>query len=604
MGIMNKMREKMGIVLIILIAAFIITIVFNWGAGGIETFTGGRDVVGMVNGEKIKIKEFYETYNMALDQYREAGVELDARTTEAVLQQTWETVVSQVLWEQEIDRLGITVSDEELFYHLENNPPEFLRQQEAFLTDGEFDRQKYLDALYNPQGGEWLQIENYLRHQVLPYRKLNDLVMSSVVVDENEIMREYAARHVNYTVDYVGAPLRGIPDSIFTVYEEDLQEYYDNNKENRYQQPEERHIRVVSWEKVPSSQDTADVLRDLEDIRLRHEEGESFDELAMIFSETQDENMTGDLGWFTKEALRPQYREAVTAAGAGEILDPLLIGDEYHLIKVTGKRRQSGAQAFRISLIVRRLDPINTYDYYASEAEAFLLDVESYGFEKAFENVNAELDTFKGGFTKEFPYVGDLGYFPNLVKWTYRSKPGELSPVYENENAYAVAELYEIVEASYTPLEEVRTSVENSVIRELKEAKSKALVREAYDAVSRGEASLTGTGERSPYLEYQELSFTLNELPYPFSTSAAFADVVRNMSRNTLSPPFRAGQYGSLFLRLTHRSGIDEELFAQERDAIRRSLLEEKRNRAYEEWVEHLKENADIRDFREKFGLN
>ncbi|MDZ7796988.1 MAG: SurA N-terminal domain-containing protein [Candidatus Marinimicrobia bacterium] len=604
MGIMNKMRQKMGIVLIILIAAFVITIVFNWGAGGIETFTGGRDVVGLVNGEKITIKEFYETYNMALDQYRDAGIELNAQTRETVLQQTWETVVSQVLWEQEIDRLNIAVSDEELFYHLENNPPEFLKQQEVFLTDGQFDKQKYLDVLYNPQGGEWLQIENYLRHEVLPYQKLNDIVMSSVVIDENEISEAYIAQHVDFAVNYVGAPLRSLPDSIFSVYEEDLQEYYDEHKEELYKQPEKRYIRVVSWPKVPSSQDSADVRRTLEDIRIRHEEGESFDDLAQVFSEMQDENMIGDLGWFTAEELRPEYREAVMAAESGAVLDPIIIDDEYHLIKVTEKRQQNGDTEVRISLIVRRLNPVNTYDYFASEADAFLLDVESYGFEKAFENVDAKLDTFKGGFTKEFPYVGNLGYFPDLVKWVYRSEKSELSPVYENENAYAVAQIYKIVEASHTPFEDVRASVKRDVIRQLKSERSSRLVREAYDAVTRGDVSPEGAAEQSPYLEYNDLTFTLNKLPYPFSSSEAFSDVVRNMTQNTLSPPFNAGQYGSLFLRLTHRGNVDEELFAQERSAIRQSLLQEKRDRAYESWLEHLKENADIRDYREKFGLN
>ena len=140
--------------------------------------------------KKITIKSFYETYNSALEQYRNAGIELDARMTESILQQTWETVISQILWEQEIDRLGITVSDEELYHHLEANPPEFLKTQEAFLTDGAFDYSKYLNILKNPQGNEWLEIENYLRSSVLPYQKLNDIIISSVIVDENEILQK------------------------------------------------------------------------------------------------------------------------------------------------------------------------------------------------------------------------------------------------------------------------------------------------------------------------------------------------------------------------------------------------------------------------------
>jgi hypothetical protein len=111
-------------------------------------------MVGVVNGEKIKINEFYEIYNGVLEQYRQAGMELDAQNSEMALQQAWETAVDQVLWNQEIKRLGVHITDAELFHYLENNPPEFLKNQEVFLTDGEFDRQKYLNVLYNPQGYE------------------------------------------------------------------------------------------------------------------------------------------------------------------------------------------------------------------------------------------------------------------------------------------------------------------------------------------------------------------------------------------------------------------------------------------------------------------
>ncbi len=409
MGIMDKMREKMGIIMIILIAAFVITIVFNWGAGGVDTFAKDGDVVGVVNGEKITIKSFYEAYNAALEQYRAAGVTVDARTSEAILKQTWETVVSQILWQQEIERLNITVSDEELYHYLEVNPPEFLKTQEVFLTDGAFDYGKYLNVLRNPQGNEWLEVERHLRANVLPYQKLNEMIVSSVVVDENEILQKFTDQSVIYSANYLSAPVYLLPDSIFSLYEEDLKDYYNENKDELYKRDESRSIRYVYWEKVPSSEDTAAVMLNLEDIALRYQEGESFEDLAQIFSEDIEEGTSGDLGWFSKSDLRKEYREPVFAAKPGEVLDPIIIGDEFHLIKVTDKKVEDGVEEANISLLIRRIDPLNTYDYFATEAEAFTLDFESYGFAKAYENVDAGLDTINGGFTKEFPYFCQIG---------------------------------------------------------------------------------------------------------------------------------------------------------------------------------------------------
>jgi len=604
MGIMDKMREKMGIIMIILIAAFVITIVFNWGAGGVDNLMKDRDIVGVVNGEKITIKSFYEAYNQALEQYRNAGVSVDARTSEMILQQTWESLVSQVLWQQEIERLNITVSDEELYHYLETNPPEFLMNQEAFLTDGVFDYSKYLNILRNPQGNEWIEIERYLRDNVLPYQKLNSLITSSVVVDENEILQKFSDESLIYTANYLSAPVHLMPDSLVAVYEDDIKDYYEANKDELYKKDESRSIRYVYWLKIPSSKDTADVLYELDDIKLRSQEGESFDELADIFSEDLGEGGSGDMGWFAKEELREEYQIPVFEAGAGDILEPIVIGDEFHLIKVADKKEENGVEQARISLLVRRIDPVNTYDYFATEAEAFVLDVESYGFAKALENVDAKLDTLNGGFSKEFPYFGSLGYFPALAKWVYRSKVNDMSSVYENEKAFVVAQLIDVVEESYIPLEDVRASVERAVRMELKLEKSRDLVSGTYTEFMNGNASLMEVSDNDPLLEYKSFSSSLNELPYPLGSAPVFADVVRNMTTNTVSMPFELGRYGSIFVQLTGRSSIDEELYLEKRDELQQALLEEKQQAAYENWMNVLREKAEIEDNRVDFGLN
>ncbi|MBW6457657.1 MAG: SurA N-terminal domain-containing protein [FCB group bacterium] len=604
MGIMNKMRQRMGIILIVLLVAFVITIVFDWGAGGVGTFMGGSDVVGVVEGKKVTIKDFYETYNMALEQYRRAGVELDLRTTEMIVQQTWENIVNQILWEKEINRLGIAISDEELFYHLENNPPEFLMDQEIFLTDGVFDRSKYLGVLYNPQGNEWVEVERYLRQNVLPYQKLNDLILSSVVADEYEILQKFIDRHTVFTADYIAAPLHMIPDTLIPLHEEDLLAYYHAHKDERFRESERRNLRIVFWPKIPSSRDSAAVIRDLDEIVIRHAEGESFEDLAEIFSEVRDLNLVGDLGWFAREDLEREYRNPVFSGKTGEILAPIIIGDEYHLIKVSDRKKEGGTDMARISLIVRRIDPINTYNYFASEAEAFILDVEAYGFNKALQNTEARLDTIRGGVARNIPFFGDAGYIPGLARWAFQNKPKKLSPVFENEQAFVVAELYGVTESAYIPFEEVRPAVERAVLAEKKKEKSSAMVSDARTAFLRGDSDLKTAADNNPFLEYRTLTFNLENPPYPVGTSPVLGDIVRNISMNAPSPPFLSGNYGYGLIRLTGRSPLDTELFLEKREELRDVILVEKQQAAFENWMNHLREKAEIKDYREQFGLN
>lgn len=604
MGIMNKMRERMGIILIVLVFAFIITIVIDWGAGGVGTFMGGRDHIGVVNGEKIKINEFYEIYNGVLEQYRQAGMELDAQNSEMALQQAWETAVDQVLWDQEIKRLGLHISDAELFHYLENNPPEFLKNQEIFLTDGEFDRQKYLNVLYNPQGNEWLEIELYLRNNVLPYQKLNDMIMSSVIVDEQEIRDAYMDEYVTYEIEYVAAPLHRIPDSLAIYDEADLQAFYQAHKETRYKQEERRNFRYVYWMKVPSARDSAAVLSDLEDFAQRHREGENFDQLAQIFSDSRDAGTSGDLGWLARDNMRSQYRTAVGKGKKGDVLEPVIIGDEYHLIKINDIRKSGDKEEYHLSVLIRRLDPLNTYDFYATEAEAFLLDAESYGFSRALQDAGAPLDTVQGGFTREFPYFNRLGYFPALAKWAFRSKVGSISPVFENENCYVVAELYSVEPESYLPFESIRPSLVRAVIAEKKTAISAEAVKKLHSEVLRGAMTAEEAPANYSYVEYKKISFTLKNPPYPFAAAPSFPDVVRNLPPHGISAVFQAGQYGSAFIRLLSRSEIDQEEYRIRVPFIREALLQEKQQMAYQKWIEHLREKSVIKDYRAEFGLN
>ena len=129
-------------------------------------------------------------------------------------------------------------------------------------------------------------------------------------------------------------------------------------------------------------------------------------------------------------------------------------------------------------------------------------------------------------------------------------------------------------------------------------------MNDTYDNFINGNTTLLELSEANALLEYKSFTSNLDELPYPLGSSPVFADVIRNMSLNTVSEPFSLGQYGSVFVQLTGRTGIDEELYAEKRDVIRQTLLEEKQQAAYEDWMKNLKDKAEIKDYRTDFGLN
>jgi hypothetical protein len=65
MAVMNKMRENTKTILLILVFAFILTIIIDWGAGGLKSGPK-RGVIGIVNGDDIEHQKFSEAYRQEL----------------------------------------------------------------------------------------------------------------------------------------------------------------------------------------------------------------------------------------------------------------------------------------------------------------------------------------------------------------------------------------------------------------------------------------------------------------------------------------------------------------------------------------------------------
>ena len=95
----------------------------------------------------------------------------------------------------EIEKLEIKATDEEVLYHLKENPPQFIKDNPTFQTDAKFDKQKYLTALSSPQGDEWAPIEDWMRNSYIPNFKLTQYLNQSSFVSDNDILNEYIKRN-------------------------------------------------------------------------------------------------------------------------------------------------------------------------------------------------------------------------------------------------------------------------------------------------------------------------------------------------------------------------------------------------------------------------
>jgi hypothetical protein len=193
----------MHIVLWAVLILFLLSMTIGGLVGGADIIdqllgkTNPAEAVGVINGEKIPPEFFNQLVNQQLEQYRASGQTVTDQILESVRNQVWENIIQENLVSEAIKDMGIEATDEEVIYHLQNNPPQFLRTMPAFQTNGAFDQVKYLDAINNPEGNEWAPVEQIMKTSIIPNYKLQKMLSSSVTVSENEIREEYIKKNVN-----------------------------------------------------------------------------------------------------------------------------------------------------------------------------------------------------------------------------------------------------------------------------------------------------------------------------------------------------------------------------------------------------------------------
>ena len=241
-----------------------------------------RQQVGEVLGEKINVQEFQKL----VDEYSEVikmqqGQEnLNDEQLNRVKDMVWNSFVQNKIIAKEAQKLGLTVTDQEIANILaEGTNPMLMQTPFVNQQTGRFDvnaLKKFL-ADYktqqnaNPQLAKqydtiykyWTFIEKNLRQQLLA-QKYQSLFAHCLISNKIEAKMAFNDQNQESQIQLASLPYSSINDSKVTITDADLKAKYDELKPRFRQYVESRDIKYVDIQVDASAKDKADLQKQME----------------------------------------------------------------------------------------------------------------------------------------------------------------------------------------------------------------------------------------------------------------------------------------------------------------------------------------------------
>ena len=590
---MRQMRENTKWIMMVTATAFVGLMVFQWGMD--ITGQGGLTIgeIGSVNGRPVMYDTYNNTYSSLLNQIQVSQEDpITSQQIRDIEDAAWDEVVTQLLIQQELERRGILVTDEELLTAARFSPPPAYQNEPLFLTDGFFDIQKYQAFLASPTIDDvtLFQLEAYYR-DVIPRSKLMRQVSSDIYFTDAAVWDEYRNRNEMISVRYLALnPAQRVADSDVAVTAQEVEDYYDDHEEE-FALPAQATVRAVIIDKAPTPEDTLAMGELAAELRQEIMDGADFED---VLGRPGVGTGSGDLGWFTRGLMPESFSDVAFAATVGEITEPVRTPFGYHLIEVQDQTEDS-VQARHIVIPFVRTEE--------SELELYTLadSLEALGESRTIADaaLTLTLAVETVYLSTDFALVAGAGLIGEGADWAFEEAlVGDVSPVLETRQAFYMLELVALREAGAISLADATGSIEQTVRAAKKVEKAKDEGEEIVAQVRAGADLATIAEEKSLEVQvagpYARVDFVPGMGRLNAAVGAGFGLNIGDVSGAV------AANNNVFIIELNEYFAPDSTVFEAERLLLRDEMLGLAQQTRLQEWLQGLRDLARIIDKRDE----
>jgi len=622
---LSLMRKHAGSWLIkVLLGGIAVTFV-SWGGYQVTSQRSGR--VATVNGETIKAEEYRLAYKRLIEQVQQRfGNNLDEEMIKNLQlpKQAIDQLVDQMLVRQAAGELGLQISDEDL--------SRSIRSISAFQTGGVFDPRRYRSVLdrnnLSPENFEISQRNSLL------IEKLNTLINAGVKVSDDEAVDWYNWNDSMVDLEFVLFEPDRYPDIAATA--EEIQQYFEGRKEayktepqlkvrylkfepqnyaakvevpdieiseyyeehpDEFQNPktvEARHI-LIKVNQDATDEEVAKAKEKIEDPLKKARQGQDFAELAKQYSEGPSKDKGGYLGSFRREAMVKPFADKAFAMQAGEISDPVRTQFGWHVIKVDqvneasltsladakDKIRKKLTDEYAKQLAYDRAESIFDATFEGDQLEAVAADHQLVVYTTDF-------------FARQGGPAKGVRNKTEFAKAAFELPEGEISEIQDFGDGYYLLELIEKRPAKIPELAAVEKKVSADLVKEKKSEKAKT-GGEALLAALKDGADMAAASQEFDLKVQSTGFFKRNDAIPNIGFERVIASAAFELSaQNSLPQEIFDGPKGYYVIKFKQRKAPAMVDYEKEKDDIKNRLLQQKRFKAFQAWLDQRKESSEI----------
>jgi peptidyl-prolyl cis-trans isomerase D len=457
---------------------------------------------------------------LAMQRIMQSG-QLPAEMVDVYTPQIVDEMVQQRAIAYEFGRQGLTVSDDEVLVGLETVSPQYFKDG-ALIAKDEYEQR--LAA----QGMTLQDVVDDMRRQRMLV-KVKNIVYASVLVTDKEVEDQYKREKERATIKYIAFPPAKFRDQV-SVSPADLHAFFEGHHAE-YFTPEKRSFQVLIADQAKMEQSmvvpdaelravyagSMDNFRMPERVKARHiliktqgksdaekkqalakaqdllkqlKAGADFTQLAQKNSDdSSNAPKGGDLGWFVRGQMVPEFDKAAFALKSGDMSDIVNTEFGYHIIKVDEKEsaRVKPFEEVKAQLAaeVKKQRITEKMQTTADQVHDALAKSPGSAAEIA-QKFGVELATVTNA-TAGSP-VPTLGSVPEIDNALAQMKPNDVTPVLTlPANRLVVAVLKDKTAARPAIFDEVADKVKDRMLTDRSTTLAHSKSREAAEKLRGGE---------------------------------------------------------------------------------------------------------------------